>query len=100
MLTSYSDPHEASIPSRAPIEPLAPITELWGEYENGSIAFAKRADWFMENGLKHVGRTRGMLLFLICGRAYLYTYDSGDGDCFYFFFFFFRSSPYTRRRRV
>ncbi|KAF8180849.1 peptidase C65 Otubain-domain-containing protein [Pholiota molesta] len=54
-----------SVPARALIESVAPMTELRSEYENGSIAFVKQIDWLMDKGFKFVRRTRG------------------DGDCFY-----------------
>ncbi|KAI0351661.1 cysteine proteinase [Trametes cingulata] len=53
------------IEDRPLISPLAPMTTLRAEYENGSQMFVKQIDWLMEQGWIGIRRTRG------------------DGDCFY-----------------
>ncbi|KAI0370907.1 cysteine proteinase [Pilatotrama ljubarskyi] len=53
------------VEDRPLISPLAPMTTLRAEYENGSQTFVKQIDWLMNQGWIGIRRTRG------------------DGDCFY-----------------
>ncbi|KAF4568356.1 hypothetical protein EYR40_010241 [Pleurotus pulmonarius] len=56
---------EDSVPTRALIEDIAPMSVLRAEYENGSQSFVKQIDSLVAKGFNSIRRARG------------------DGDCFY-----------------
>ncbi|KAG9217767.1 hypothetical protein CCMSSC00406_0003544 [Pleurotus cornucopiae] len=56
---------EDSVPTRALIEDIAPMSVLRAEYENGSQSFVKQIDSLVAKGFDSIRRARG------------------DGDCFY-----------------
>ncbi|KAF9472031.1 cysteine proteinase [Pholiota conissans] len=54
------DLYNDSVPARAFIDTVAPMTDLRTEYENGSVTFVKQIDWLIDKGYKHVRRTRAL----------------------------------------
>lgn len=74
---------EDSVPARALIEDIAPMSVLRAEYENGSQSFVKQIDSLVAKGFDSIRRARGQFVINRSPFCRLFMKCTGDGDCFY-----------------